>query len=71
LVAAQVGPPFLLLIRSPRRHGAPVGLAIGAGAEAPARQRARGAWPAAVDAVSGLGLVVFGGALGVRTVRAV
>jgi putative LysE/RhtB family amino acid efflux pump len=34
-----------------------------------ARQRVRGAWLVAVDVVSGLGLVVFGGVLGVRTLH--
>jgi hypothetical protein len=34
-----------------------------------ARQRIRDGWLVAVDVVSGLGLVVFGGALGVRTMR--
>ena len=34
-----------------------------------ARHRVRGAWLVAVDVVSGLGLVVFGGVLGVRTLH--
>jgi putative LysE/RhtB family amino acid efflux pump len=43
--------------------------AVLTGAVALARQRVRGAWLVAVDVVSGLGLVAFGGVLGVRSVR--
>ena len=43
--------------------------AVLTGVVAAARQRVRGGWLVAVDVVSGLGLVTFGGALGVRTVR--
>lgn len=39
------------------------------GVVALARHRVHGGWLAAVDVVSGLGLVAFGGALGVRTVH--
>jgi hypothetical protein len=44
-------------------------LALRTGAVALARHRIRGGWLVAVDIVPGLGLVVFGGALGVRTMR--
>jgi putative LysE/RhtB family amino acid efflux pump len=43
--------------------------AVLTGVVALARQRVRGAWLVAVDVVSGLGLVAFVGALGVRTVQ--
>ena len=43
--------------------------AVLTGVVALARHRVRGAWLVAVDVVSGIGLVVFGGALGVRTLQ--
>jgi putative LysE/RhtB family amino acid efflux pump len=43
--------------------------AVLTGAVTLARQRIRGGWLVAVDVVSGLGLMAFGGALGVRTMQ--